>query len=316
MKLSLGDNVRFLNEPMDGIVSAIIDDKTVGVTVNNDFEIPVPMNQVVKISHNDFFARLEQKQAAEPKQAEKGFDEYIYLAFVHADEKNMDVFLVNHTQELIAVNYFTVQGKEAGNKNLCLIDAFQTARMQTLPVSTFSEWPVFHIQILKQPQHSITPPLQWNMKMQANKFFKQLRAVPLLKKQGYIFTLDNTLSTEDIKALEDFGKKETVTAPAEHAAVVPAPLPVIDLHIDKLHNHFTQLTKQETLQIQLEHFTRALDNAIATKMHKVTFIHGVGNGRLKNEILKIAKTHPEVREVRDADVAVYGNGASTVFFKL
>ena len=50
MKFSIGDKVRFVNENMDGIVSAIISNEMVGVTVDNDFEIPVLIGQIVKIS--------------------------------------------------------------------------------------------------------------------------------------------------------------------------------------------------------------------------------------------------------------------------
>jgi hypothetical protein len=41
MKITLGDRVRFLNENIEGTVTRILDDKTVGVTTDDDFEIPV-----------------------------------------------------------------------------------------------------------------------------------------------------------------------------------------------------------------------------------------------------------------------------------
>ncbi|MCX6188376.1 MAG: hypothetical protein NTW54_01990 [Bacteroidetes bacterium] len=54
MKFSIGDKVRFVNENMEGIISSIMDNNTVGVTVDNDFEIPVLMNEVIKIDFNEF----------------------------------------------------------------------------------------------------------------------------------------------------------------------------------------------------------------------------------------------------------------------
>ena len=49
--LKLGDKVRFVNENMQGIVTSI-NGKIVGVTIEDDFEIPVAANDVVKIEED------------------------------------------------------------------------------------------------------------------------------------------------------------------------------------------------------------------------------------------------------------------------
>src|SRR6185312_3669412 len=46
MKYKLGDFVRFVDEKMEGFVTRIIDDQMIGVTGDDDFEIPVLASRV------------------------------------------------------------------------------------------------------------------------------------------------------------------------------------------------------------------------------------------------------------------------------
>jgi hypothetical protein len=46
MKYKLGDFVRFVDEKMEGFVTRIIDDQMIGVTGDDEFEIPVLASKV------------------------------------------------------------------------------------------------------------------------------------------------------------------------------------------------------------------------------------------------------------------------------
>jgi len=67
----------------------------------------------------------------------------------------------------------------------------------------------------------------------------------------------------------------------------------------------------EMLSVQLEHFEKELDEAILKGMKKIVFIHGVGNGRLKQEIIAILKTIKGVT-YQDGSYKDYGFGATQV----
>ena len=56
--IKLGDKVRFVNEDMQGVVTSI-KGNTAGVTIEDDFEIPVLINEVVKI--NDILNKPKQE---------------------------------------------------------------------------------------------------------------------------------------------------------------------------------------------------------------------------------------------------------------
>ena len=49
MKYRLGDFVRFVDEKMEGFVTRIIDDQMIGVTGEDDFEIPVLASKVTSV---------------------------------------------------------------------------------------------------------------------------------------------------------------------------------------------------------------------------------------------------------------------------
>jgi dsDNA-specific endonuclease/ATPase MutS2 len=51
-----------------------------------------------------------------------------------------------------------------------------------------------------------------------------------------------------------------------------------------------------------------LGSAIAFKFTKVVFIHGIGNGTLKQSIIKRLQEYEDI-EFRTASFAKYGNGA-------
>jgi dsDNA-specific endonuclease/ATPase MutS2 len=70
----------------------------------------------------------------------------------------------------------------------------------------------------------------------------------------------------------------------------------------------------EILDYQISIFRRELDKAIDTRAKKIIFIHGIGNGRLKFEIIKILKTYKKI-EFQDASYQKYGFGATEVLIK-
>lgn len=49
MKYKLGDFVRFVDEKMEGFVTRIIDEQMIGVTGEDDFEIPVLASKVTYV---------------------------------------------------------------------------------------------------------------------------------------------------------------------------------------------------------------------------------------------------------------------------
>jgi dsDNA-specific endonuclease/ATPase MutS2 len=75
------------------------------------------------------------------------------------------------------------------------------------------------------------------------------------------------------------------------------------------------MSNHEILQVQLKHFQKNLDEAITNHYYKIVFIHGVGNGRLKQELVAILKGYKNELNYRDGDYKKYGFGATEVIIK-
>lgn len=85
----------------------------------------------------------------------------------------------------------------------------------------------------------------------------------------------------------------------------------VDLHLHELIDSYQQKGDHEKLMFQLNYFKKCMDAAIAHRVKKVIFIHGVGKGTLRQEILHALKDYERARHY-DAPLKKYGFGALTV----
>ena len=87
---------------------------------------------------------------------------------------------------------------------------------------------------------------------------------------------------------------------------------VIDLHIHELIDDQSGLQDRTKLDIQLNHFERMMRIAGEQRVKRVIFIHGVGQGVLRNQIrTRLDSYYPDCT-VRDANPREYGAGATEV----
>ncbi len=91
-----------------------------------------------------------------------------------------------------------------------------------------------------------------------------------------------------------------------------APKMEVDLHIHQLVKNTKGMTNFEMLNIQLEAAKRQLEFAIRKRIQKVVFIHGVGEGILKEELYYLFNRYENVK-IYDADYQKYGMGATEVY---
>ena len=91
-----------------------------------------------------------------------------------------------------------------------------------------------------------------------------------------------------------------------------APKMEVDLHINQLVKNPKQIGKFEMLNLQLDTAKRQLDFAISKRIQKIVFIHGVGEGVLKEELGYLFKKYDNVK-FYDADYQKYGLGATEVY---
>lgn len=101
--------------------------------------------------------------------------------------------------------------------------------------------------------------------------------------------------------------------PAENHAFTQ--VPVIDLHIEQLSNRHESMNNIEMLNLQMDTFRVELQRAYQSRVPKVVFIHGVGNGILKQEITNELMHKHKAFRFQDASFQEYGYGATLVYLR-
>ncbi len=103
-------------------------------------------------------------------------------------------------------------------------------------------------------------------------------------------------------------RKSTVVKSKERNA----PKMEVDLHLHKLTKSTRGLSNYEMLNLQLDTAKRQLNFAISKRIQKVVFIHGVGDGVLKEELKYLFNRYDNIKYY-DADYQKYGLGATEVY---
>lgn len=107
---------------------------------------------------------------------------------------------------------------------------------------------------------------------------------------------------------ENLKKKMVKVKPKERNA----PKMEVDLHIHQLVPSSKHMTNHEMLNIQMEAAKRQLEFAIRKRIQKVVFIHGVGEGVLKEELKYLFGRYENIKYY-DADYQKYGLGATEIY---
>ena len=127
-------------------------------------------------------------------------------------------------------------------------------------------------------------------------FLLQYTAAELLKVTGTNAIKVSNFEVAKIKAGKEIprNKQNKKSRPKERYA----PQMEVDLHIDKLTPSTKGMTNFEMLNLQLDTAKRQLDFALRKRIQKVVFIHGVGEGILKEELyyLCLLYTSPSPRD--------------------
>lgn len=85
----------------------------------------------------------------------------------------------------------------------------------------------------------------------------------------------------------------------------------VDLHFDKLVDFPKNFTSREKLEIQIREARQSVDRCRKAGIKTLILIHGVGEGRLKEEVHQLLERMDRLRFF-DASLAEYGRGATEV----
>jgi hypothetical protein len=286
----------------------------IGVTGEDDFEIPVLASKVTTV-HGHKSTAVQSQAFDEVRVDSAAFETRgVHLA-VSSDQRIASVvhfYLVNETSFQLLAALTTEKLHKFKGEYAGIIAQKSAVKIFSAPLQDIQLWPVFNFQIVFYTTQNIalSKPLIIKETFKAKDFSGAKKHVPLIKDHAWLIRLDEPELVINAEKL-----KESFFKPAEEKHEIEKPVHEIDLHIEKLRDDHQFLSNAEILNIQLTAFRKALDAAIVHKLPAITFIHGVGNGTLKNELHKIVGKHPQVQTFMDARKEKFGYGATKVLLK-
>lgn len=343
--IKIGDKVKFLNDVGGGVVTRFLNKNMVMVENYDGFEIPYPILQLLNTSDPELNIGSEkvertpvQQQITTTVKVEenkgviiKGKDSPdFYFCIVPTDSTNpiggeIELYLVNDSNFTVLFHYSYF--KNGVNKTIKhgTIHPNSKVELESLLQNDLSELPEFGFQIIcfQKEENDWHEPIVKRFKVNPVKFYKEtsFHPNPFFRKNALVLQISKNILTTEIDKLteDDFKKlvqeKEEKPAPEKPVQKRTEDIVEIDLHINELIENSSGLSNAEILEIQKEKVESEMRLAIQTGVKKIVFIHGVGQGVLKQEVINLLKTKFKKYYFQDASFKEYGYGATMVILR-
>jgi hypothetical protein len=342
MKFEVNDKVVVKHSNDDGVVKEIINDKMVLVEVRG-VKFPVYTDQLSYPYFKMFTQQLAEKKPAkkyiEDVRKEKKAPKYkvaegVWLLFFPVFNKDvfdddvvesLKIYLVNQTDNGLKFHYWLrLKGEvemELQNEIYALTDFY----LMDIDFEQLNDNPSFDFEFnLLSEDKSKAEYFEASYKPKAKQVFKQIENI---RQKGEAFFSTQLFkeypgrpktpepvveSPWNLNRLSEVGFKVVNNKRVYNE---PPPPSVLDLHIEKLTDNYAGMSAAEKLAFQLGVFEKYMEKAELHYLQHVFIIHGIGKGRLKDEIHELLKLRPSVKSFVQQYHPWYGNGATEVFLQ-
>jgi hypothetical protein len=348
MKVKVGDKVKFLNDIGGGIVSEIIDDSMVNVRIEDGFDVPARISELILDSDENMLSKKADEyisKSEDSNEIDAGREQIndnnilsknipekalksIYFGMVPDNSKmiyksNISTYLINDSDFYL---YYLIGCMETGSFKYIksgMLEANTKEYIKTFTQTEISKIKKFHFQILfiNKGEYFPQQPVDRYFDIAKISFYKEnnYRENEFFHKKAHILKIVVDSPEEKIKQKKDNeaeqvpdDKKGEIKKKAKFIHKPVSDIEEIDLHIHEIVDDYSGLSEGEILNLQLNRFYSALDKAIQGNIKKIVFIHGLGNGKLKYEIRKAIDTKYPDLTYQDASFKEYGFGATLV----
>lgn len=312
--IKLGDKVRFVNENMQGTVTSL-KGNTAGVTVEDDFEIPVLLSEIVKIQHEEVTDSSNASKAPAVKSQQVKVYAGVHIAFERITDTQLDLKLHNSEADTLMFAFYEKKGDVFEMKQKGELELEKFTSLGKYNLDEFGNWPQFGFMLMYADEQAsqFKPSLNRQIRFHAKEFHGSFGHCYFLGKQAYTFRLDQDIKPANLQKLAQRDFTTTEQEPKIAMDLGKKPSPVTDLHIEKLTSSWQEMNASDIIALQMEVVTKTLEMAHVHKMKNIIFIHGVGNHFLKNKIRNYLSLQKQlVQSYKDADMLKYGGGATEV----
>lgn len=337
MKYEPGDEIIVLHTKETGKVLEIISNQMVLIEVRG-VQFPAYMDQIdfpyfhrftekkaiVRPAPKQYIDQLpKEKKSTPPLLPDEGlwlfllpvyelddFNDEVISAFkIYIHNKNNQAYRFTYNQFIDDHSVFELDSQVHPHKDFYLHD---------IAFGNFSDNPVFSFEMeMIQADKTKEPKLLVEKKLRSKQVFKlaeEMRSKnePALQFELFKFWPDKKIIEHNLSgiAIQTNGSKAN-----KQKSIAPPPRSVIDLHIEKIADNIEGLDNYTILQMQLTEFEKWYDAAIQHHMPNMTVIHGIGSGKLKDELHELLKTKSLVSRFVNQYHPAYGYGATEIYFK-
>jgi len=332
MKFQVGDIVLILHSNEEGEVIDIINDKMVLVDVkgvkfpayNDQLEYPY----FKRFSEKKLFPKKKEKKYVDDLKKEKDpqkISDGVWLSFLPVSEidefgddvvKELKLHLVNRTDAGYKFDYKLNFFGEADFELRNEVHAFQDFYLHDIPFEDLSDSPNFEFDFsLITPQKQKQDHYEASLRLKPKQLFAKIEEIRLKGEATFTHRLFENYPDKKMEEKVEMGELASRFRKSSTTKDLEAPRSVVDLHIEKLSDDWKGMNNYEILSQQLKTFERYYDLALAHMQPSLTVIHGVGTGRLREEIHEQLKHRREVKSFINQYHPAYGYGATEIFFE-
>lgn len=344
----IGDIVRYLNAVGGGRITKI--DGNIAYVDEDGFETPVLVKECVVVTpavpkapaapkyvapkpSQPAVAAVAEKSEPPVKESPEGELLNIVLAYEPEEIKHLttteyDAYLVNDSNYALYLTYLTrADGEGWVTRFAGMIEPGYQEHLEHVTremVSRIDRVAIQYVAYKPQGEFKLKAPVTVEYAVDNTKFFKlhcfrenvyfdsPVLAFEIVKNDvpQRPLVIDSSRLEEGIK------KKKAVDAvvpkPKAQKAGRNSDVIEVDLHVDALLDTTAGLSNADILAVQLREFNRVMNENVRHPGRKIVFIHGKGEGVLRNAILKELKHKFKTCNAQDASFREYGFGATQV----
>lgn len=348
--MKIGDKVRFLNAVGGGIVRRFQGKDVVYVEEEDGFETPVLIRECVIVDDREMQVKSTSKpvtpvpevKAEEPEKKEyevvevAGGDKLnVFLAYLPIDIKNLgkcnyETFFINDSNYYLFFNYMSCKNSNWNSRFSGIVEPNTRLFVEEFAKEQINDLEKVCIQFVaykKDKPFSLKNAYSVELRIDGVKFYKlhSFRENDFFEDDALIYPVvmndiperEMLVSASDLQ--EAMNQKvrvdRTNRLPAPAKKKTESPVLEVDLHVNELLDTTAGLDNTAILNIQLEKFNEVMDRYKDKKGQKIVFIHGKGEGVLRNAILAELKQKYKNMPYQDASFKEYGFGATMVTIK-
>lgn len=344
MKYQVGDIVLILHSDEEAQIIDIINDKMLMVDVKG-VSFPVYMDQVdfpyfKRFTEKKLFsagsggpAKKEKQYVDDVRKEKKSPEQRVvdgvwltFLPVMDTDEfgdvivEELKIHMINRTTTpykfVYKLHFFGKPDFELKNE----IQPFEDFYLHDVDFADMNDSPSFEVDFsLFAPVKSKADHYETSVKLKPKQLFARIEELKQKNQAHFSQLLFENYPDKIIEDKVEMGRLaakgyKIYDASKARQHLEPAHS-VVDLHIEKLTDYWKHLSNYEILSLQLKTFEKYYHLSVVHHQPSLIIIHGVGEGRLRDEIHDILRLKKEVKSFVNQYHPNFGYGATEIFFQ-